>query len=482
MASILKRRVGAGTARVLVAFALALAMLAISVPSALACDITIQPAATTLKAGEPQKVTVKVHLTHKNCETPIDETVISAQGLEILSQTPWQGGGLDYQKQLMVVALQPGQASLSVVRHCSKGGDSAQISFRVVAGTTVAAPSASAPEAAPQPSAPATPQARTEPTPTPVPDPGVAAAANSAVPPASSSSGGGSGSVQKPPTKPADLGTLLAKTLQEPKAVGVALLLAMAAVGFLRRWQWLRRPLLLVSLGYLGFYLGGCLCPLGAIQNLALPETTLNQKVVFFVTLGIPLVATLFFGRLYCGWICPAGALQELVHFRKVARAVPPTWDRWPKLLKYPLFVALMAAVRVTGEPIFEGVDPFKAAFERGGEVPLMVALAAILGLSVFLYRPWCRYLCPMAVVFGVVSRLSLLRLVPSASCAACKLCSKACGSQSLTVDRERRTLKVDRGECLSCGSCLNACRKSALRVAGRALPAPVHNWVMSLF
>jgi len=300
------------------------------------------------------------------------------------------------------------------------------------------------------------------------------------MPPASALGSVVGGSTQKAGSKPTDTWSVLARALMEPKAVAVALLLAVAAVAFLRGYRWLRRPVLLVSLGYLGFYLGGCLCPLGAIQNLALPETTMNQKVTFLVTLGVPLLTALFFGRLYCGWICPAGALQELVHYRKSALVVPPRLDRWLKLLKYPLLVVLVAAVRVAGEPIFDGMDPFKVAFDRGGEGLLLVALVVILGLSVFVYRPWCRYVCPMAVVFGLASRLSLVRLVPSASCAACKLCIKQCGSQSITVDRETRSLKVDRAECLSCGSCVKACRKSALHVARASLPSYLTSVVRS--
>ncbi|MHB1414699.1 MAG: 4Fe-4S binding protein [Chloroflexota bacterium] len=501
--------------KALIAFTLTILLLAFTAQLAFACDITIEPASTTARVGDQQQVVVRVVPTHKNCTTPIEDTIISGQGLAIVGEAPWVVAGEGHEKTLTVQFTEPGQAVLSVVRECPKGGGSAQITFDVQPSAAVApsepsqrepaAPAATvdptavpgdsstavAPPAEPTPAPDPTqsttgrgrrgrggggssvvtdPTATADPTatsPTPSPSATVTPSptattppAVSAVPPTTGSTTGGGNS-----GKSADLGSLLTRAFTEPRTLAMTLLLGLAAVGYIKGYQRLRKAVLLFSLGYIGFYLGGCLCPVGAVQNLALAEVTASQKVFFFVTLGVPVVATLLFGRLYCGWVCPAGALQELVHLRRWERKVPPALDRWLKLGKYVTFVALIAAVRILGEPVFEGLDPFKAAFNLGGETVPLVGLALIVGVSVFVYRPWCRYLCPVAAVFAVASRFSLLRLVPAANCVACKLCVKACASQSLKVEGKGRCVTVDHMECLSCGSCQKACRKTALRL-----------------
>jgi polyferredoxin len=259
--------------------------------------------------------------------------------------------------------------------------------------------------------------------------------------------------------------------LQDPKTIGTGALLAIATLAYLRGYQRLRRVVMLVSVGYLGFYIGGCLCPLGAVQNLVLSGTTL--KVAFLVTLAIPLLATLLFGRLYCGWVCPAGGLQEIVHAEKNAVVVPPVVHRWLKYLKYVALVALIAFVALADEPVFRDWDPFRVAWDLGGPLVPLAALAAIIITSVFVYRPWCRYLCPMGAIFAVAARLSLLRLVPAASCVGCKLCSRNCGAQSLAVSEDTGRVTVDQEECMGCGACRSTCRKEGIRLG---LPSPIRS------
>lgn len=519
--------------RIVAAFVMAAVMLAVSVSAALACDITVNPSSPTAVVGEQQTVTVSVKLTHNNCLVPIDQTTIKPVGMSIVAQTGWQQISGGYQKQLTVVFTQPGQARLTVVRECSKGGDTASVTINVSPAPAAPAPpstlnaeppkpvepqgSAGAPNPSADPGLGAAPSNGVQPAPAPqlspapqnsqsevlqrgrgrrtsaAPSTGPAAqspaspaspppanqstaATPSTLPPAvaggapllpDQSDGAGAADLEgQPSSRGLDLAVVASRASRDPKTLGVLFLLAVAGIGYLRGYRWLRPAVLLVSLGYLGFYLGGCICPLGAIQKLALPEVTLSQSAIFMVVLGIPLLATLLFGRIYCGWVCPAGALQEIVHYGRLAVKVPPRVDRYLKYLKYVAFVALIAAVRMAGEPVFEGIDPFRVAFDRGGELLPTVALAAILLLSVFVYRPWCRYLCPIAVPFALASRVSFLRLAPAASCVGCKLCVKACPSQSLSVAGEPRRLEVDASECLACGECRPACRKGALKVS----------------
>jgi ferredoxin len=417
---------------------------------ALACEISINPSSGEPSVDDQQQVVVTVIQTHRTCITPIEETIIQAQNLDIVSEGAWREIEGGHEKELTVTFTQPVEATLTVVRECSKGGDTAVATFDV------------------QPVAlPTTPTAQPSPSLNPTTPPESVASPSPATV-KSEKTGTPSG-------RTSDIGSQIVRTFEDPKTIGTVVLLAMATFAYLRGYQRLRRVIMLVSVGYLGFYIGGCLCPLGAVQNLVLSGTTL--KVAFLVTLAIPLLATLLFGRLYCGWVCPAGGLQEIVHSEKNAITVPPPLHRWLKYLKYVALVSLIALVALAGERVFENWDPFKVAWNLGGAVVPLAVLAAIIVTSAFVYRPWCRYLCPMGAIFGLAARLSLLRLVPEASCVGCKLCSRNCHTQSLAVDKETKRVTIDQGECMSCGACRSTCRKEGIRLGVPSLIQSLIAW-----
>lgn len=427
---------------ILVAIVGLLALLRVS--PALACEISINPSTGEPSVGDQQQVVVTVIQTHRTCITPIEETFIQPENLSIVSESAWQEIEGGHEKELAVTFSEPGEATLTVVRECSKGGDTAVATFDVQA---VGSPST--PTGQPSPSL----------SPTTPPEP-VAPSSSTAV--KSETTGTSS-------HRTSDIGSQVVRALKDPKTIGTIVLLAVATFAYLRGHQRLRRVVMLVSVGYLGFYIGGCLCPLGAVQNLVLSGTTL--KVAFLVTLAIPLAATILFGRLYCGWVCPAGGVQEIVHSEKNAVTVPLPLHRWLKYLKYVALASLVALVGLAGEPVFERWDPFKVAWDLGGPLVPLTLLAAIIVTSAFVYRPWCRYVCPMGAIFALAARLSLLRLVPEASCVGCKLCSRNCGTQSLAVDKGTNRVIIEQGECMSCGACRSTCRKGGIRLG---VPSPI--------
>ena len=265
----------------------------------------------------------------------------------------------------------------------------------------------------------------------------------------------------------------LSAVLTEPRTLALLALTVLAGFGFTTGNHRLRAITLLASLGYLGFVSGGCLCPLGAFQKLFIGLDSFNQRLLGYVTLAIPVVTALIVGRLYCGWICPAGALQELLHRRNVAVVVPPRIDRWLRQLKYFMLIALIWVIRFTGEPVFEGMDPFKVAFNFSGDTASAIALALILAASLFFYRPWCRYLCPMGALLGLVSRLSVFGFTVSSHCISCKACTRACGVQALEASASpTKRLTADDYECLRCADCRQSCRKAAITIGIRLRPA----------
>jgi len=215
-----------------------------------------------------------------------------------------------------------------------------------------------------------------------------------------------------------------------------------------------RKIMLIASVAVLGLYLGGFLCPLTAIQNLFIKWQT--GYLLLFLTV---LSSALLWGRIFCGYICPFGALQELLHFKRISRTIPSVWDRYLTRVKYILLGYLVVRVLVTGQVILQDYTPFKALFTWGG-TPLSIGLTLIFAiLSLIMYRPFCRYLCPLGAFLALISRFRLFKVKVDSHCVNCGLCQKVCKSRAITGKSPR----IDSSECILCGDCLLKCPKKAI-------------------
>jgi len=215
-----------------------------------------------------------------------------------------------------------------------------------------------------------------------------------------------------------------------------------------------RTWLLLLSVGVAGFYLTGLLCPLCSVQNVFIKWNTAYLLLVL-----LPVVLTLAVGRVYCGYVCPYGALQELFHIRPWAPKIPARWRRILGLVKYAVLVYLVVHVLATWTEILKDMTPFRALFALGG-TPLTIGLAAGFAvLSVFLWRPFCEVLCPLGALLSLVSRVSLFRLEADTSCVSCGACTSKCPATTC----EGGTIRA--ADCYLCGECVRACGPKSLRL-----------------
>ena len=192
-----------------------------------------------------------------------------------------------------------------------------------------------------------------------------------------------------------------------------------------RRWT---AVLSVGALVYFGFYRQGCICPIGAIQNVSLGLTSPTYyvplaAVVFF---ALPLAGALFIGRAFCGGACPLGAIQDVVLIRPVRL---PSWLAHALGL-FPFFY-LGAAVLLAATNSFFLIcryDPFVSFFRMSGAFQMLVAGGVVLGLATFIGRPYCRFLCPYGALLGLLSRVSWKKVsVTPDQCVRCRLCEDAC-------------------------------------------------------
>ena len=218
-------------------------------------------------------------------------------------------------------------------------------------------------------------------------------------------------------------------------------------------------------------------CPIGALQAL------LNQRGfhIPFAALGFFFLFGSLLGRFVCGWLCPFGLVQDLLHkiplFRK-RKNLP-----FRRILKYGKYVVLFLLVGVGSLFLFGGfakVPAFcKYLCPSGtlfGAIPLLASnemlrsqagglffwklgiLLLIVLLSVKVYRPFCQYLCPLGAIYGWFNRFSLVQIHwEKERCVSCMACEKAC-PVSLSVREISRS-----PECIRCGRCVEACPNKCL-------------------
>ncbi|HJE25635.1 MAG TPA: NosR/NirI family protein [Methylorubrum populi] len=204
---------------------------------------------------------------------------------------------------------------------------------------------------------------------------------------------------------------------------------------------------------------------------------------------GFVLVSLVIWGRgTFCGWLCPFGALQEFVallakplRIRQVA--VPPRLDRWLRQVKYGLLAGILVAAAV-GSPLADSLaeaEPFKTAitlyFVRAW--PFVAYAAGLLILNLFVYKGFCRYLCPLGASLAVLGRLRLLDWIPRrAECGSpCQLCKVRCRYGAI-----RPAGQIDYPECFQCMDCVTIIHDPgqcvpevvARRRGKRILPQPV--------
>jgi ferredoxin len=196
------------------------------------------------------------------------------------------------------------------------------------------------------------------------------------------------------------------------------------------------------SLLYFGFFREGCICSIGAIQNMALSffnnDYAVSWTVIAFFV--IPLLFTLFFGRLFCATSCPLGVLQDLLVIKPIRL---PNWVQKTLGLFPYIYLGLAVLYAATGTDfIICRFDPYVGIFRMGAAFNMVILGVAFVVLGLFVARPYCRFVCPYGVLLKWMSKLSKnhLSITPSKSI-QCNLCEHSCPYDAIEVpssDKEK--------------------------------------------
>ncbi len=231
--------------------------------------------------------------------------------------------------------------------------------------------------------------------------------------------------------------------------------------------------LYLISLVLGGIILGGIPNAIMPIQQillafgLGLPIISVMPIIIILILL---LLSTLIVGRLFCSTACPVGALQELaskLNFKSSLKEQKKTKynleisRRTTNIIRGIFFIAIVLLSLIWGVALLQFINPFLGLNTfRNPEILVLlipiITLSATLIASFFIYRPWCRFLCPFGAIAGLTSSLSLYKYRRTEACTECGLCEKICPTQEANSE----ALK---GECYLCNRCVEICPQNAI-------------------
>ena len=236
-------------------------------------------------------------------------------------------------------------------------------------------------------------------------------------------------------------------------------------------------------------------CPIGSLQAVM---GSWKFKFSYYV-LGIIFFFGALIGRFVCGWLCPFGLIQDLLH--KIPFVKKMKTFRGDKLLRklkyfiFAIFVVLLPLFVVDvlgqGSPFFCKLICPVGTLEGGIPLTLLnkslrgaigwlfawksVILAATIILSMIIYRPFCKYICPLGALYSLFNRISVFRYrVNPQACVHCGACARVCKMQCNPVKNANDL------ECIRCGQCAKVCPTKAISCGFRTLsdtkPLPSSN------
>ena len=222
-------------------------------------------------------------------------------------------------------------------------------------------------------------------------------------------------------------------------------------------------------------------CPIGSLQ------ATLNAREyrVSLYVVGLLVIFGTLLGRFVCGFLCPFGLVQDVLYkipfVKKIRRLPGEKFLRYFRFFFLAVFVLILPAFVADftglGEPWFcKWICPVGTL--EGG-VPLVLLNSAMRGAagfifkwklaillvtifsSILIYRPFCRYVCPLGAIYGVFNKVSFYRYkIDAEKCTKCGACQNICKFNIPVYE------KPNSADCIRCGDCKEACPHKAIQLA----------------
>jgi len=250
----------------------------------------------------------------------------------------------------------------------------------------------------------------------------------------------------------------------------------------------LRTLFLVASIFILGFYKQACsVCPINGIENILLFASGYEvdfRNLLWFIAI-IPI--TYVFGKVWCGWICHLGAIQEFIYLpRKIKIFASSKAQKIFRITRTILLLVLIVQLAIMGTKYWCKIDPFLNIFDfknffgylistNNYDIELIIIITLILYVlisSVFIYRPFCRTMCPIGLVLGWITRIPGASIIGiKGDCISCKICNTSCEIDAIT--RDTKTSIIYNPDCNSCGKCIDSCPQDGISFVRKSKKYP---------
>lgn len=213
------------------------------------------------------------------------------------------------------------------------------------------------------------------------------------------------------------------------------------------------------------------ICPFGGVVSIYnyLAAGTLVQKIhaSSVILMYAVFALSILFGPVFCGWICPFGTFQEFIgkigrklFGKRYNKFIPKKLDSVLRYTRYLVLALVIYNTATTAKLVFQNIDPYYALFNfftNEVAITAYIALAITVLLSLFVERPFCKYMCPYGATLGIFNLFRIFKIKRNKStCISCNACDKAC-PMNIEVSSSN---KVYNHQCISCLKCTseNAC------------------------
>jgi polyferredoxin len=239
-----------------------------------------------------------------------------------------------------------------------------------------------------------------------------------------------------------------------PQAAELGLLtafLVLALVGFFRKSVPLKYATMVASVAYLGFVKSRLVSVVDIFGLLSWDLPIFKYNIAWYVLSVFTIGSTVLWGRLYCGRICAFGSLTQIMDAvipAKIRFEVPVALERRAAWIKYGLLGAVVVYFLATRDLlIYRFVEPFWM-FSLFGTPVMWIGLGLLLLATVFVRNLYCRFLCPVGALLGVISNLTVFKIKRWSECNTCKICEKTCEWGAI------RGPVIVKTECVRCDDC----------------------------
>ncbi len=238
---------------------------------------------------------------------------------------------------------------------------------------------------------------------------------------------------------------------QAADLAGFGAFTALALVSFFRKSVRLKYVTLAIAVVYLGFVKSQLISIVNVFAVIDWNLPIFRYSLAWYLLATFTVLSTVLWGRLYCGRMCAFGALTQLMD-----RVVPARWrrelpvrvDRQAAWIKFGVLAGAIVYFVVTRDRlIYRYIEPFWM-FGFHGSTVMWIGLGVLLTATLFVRNLYCRYLCPVGALLGVMSKLTVFRIKRWSECKTCKICEKTCEWGAI------RGPEIVLTECVRCDDC----------------------------